>query len=151
MSRKCAACTHPDSADINAQLAEGGTSIRGLSRKFLLSEDSLQRHKKRHLPQAVAQAAEVKAGEKGRDLLDRIRTAEEKLSGYERLAYSLAHKGIRRGDDALVLRALAEARRSAVESRMRLWDLELRVTEVRELDDRIREIEQVVGGDAWVR
>jgi hypothetical protein len=111
----------------------------------------LQRHRKNHLPQAVAQAAEAKGIERGADLLDRIRAAEAKLSGYERIAYSLAQKGFRLGDDALVLKSLSEARRSAVESRLRLWDLELRVTEVRELDDRIREIEQVVGGDAWVR
>ncbi len=151
MSRKCAACQHPDAADINAHLAEGGRSLRVLSRTYALSEDSLQRHRKNHLPQAVAQAAEAKGIERGADLLDRIRAAEAKLSGYERIAYSLAQKGFRLGDDALVLKSLSEARRSAVESRLRLWDLELRVTEVRELDDRIREIEQVVGGDAWVR
>jgi hypothetical protein len=111
----------------------------------------LQRHRKRHLPAAVSRGAEEKAVEKGKDLLDRIRAAEEKLSGYETVAVNLATKGVKQGDYALVLRALAEARRSAVESRMRLWDLELRVTEVRELDDRIREIEQQVSGDAWVR
>jgi hypothetical protein len=151
MSRKCAACTHPDAADIDAILAEGGRSLRGLARTYALSEDSLSRHRKNHVPKAVAQAAEVKAGEKGRDLLDRIRTAEEKLSGYERLAYSLAHKGIRTGDDALVLRALSEARRASVESRLRLWDLELRVAETREIAQRLEEIEKALGGDAWVR
>ncbi len=151
MSRKCAACTHPDSADINAQLAEGGTSIRGLSRKFLLSEDSLQRHKKRHLPQAVAQAAEKKGAEKGADLLDRIKSAEAKLSGYEKIAYSLAQKGFRLGDDALVLKALSEARRSAVESRLRLWNLELQVTETREIAARLEDVERQIGADQWVR
>jgi tetrahydromethanopterin S-methyltransferase subunit G len=122
-----------------------------LARKFVLSEDALQRHRKRHLPQAVAQAAEEKAVEKGADLLDRIRAAEAKLSGYERIAYSLAQKGFRQGDDALVLKSLSEARRSAVESRMRLWDLELRVAETREIAARLEEIERQIGGDAWVR
>ncbi len=125
--------------------------MRGLARKFVLSEDALQRHRKRHLPQAVAQAAEEKAVEKGADLLDRIRAAEAKLSGYERIAYSLAQKGFRQGDDALVLKSLSEARRSAVESRMRLWDLELRVAETREIAARLEEIERQIGGDAWVR
>ncbi len=151
MSRRCQVCSHPDVRDIDALLAEGGRSIRGISRTYALSEDSLQRHRKRHLPAAVSRGAEEKAVEKGKDLLDRIRAAEEKLSGYETVAVNLATKGVKQGDYALVLRALAEARRSAVESRMRLWDLELRVTEVRELDDRIREIEQQVSGDAWVR
>lgn len=151
MSPRCSVCSHPDIADLNAQLAEGGKSLRGIARIYALSEDALQRHRKRHLPQAVSRGAEAKAVEKGKDLLDRIRSAEEKLSGYERLAYNLAHKAIRRGDDALVLRALAEARRSSVESRLKLWDLEHRITEVRELDDRIREIEQQIGGDSWVR
>jgi hypothetical protein len=144
-------CSHPDIADLDAQLVEGGKSLRGLARIYALSEDSLQRHRKRHLPQAVAQAAEEKAVEKGADLLDRIRAAEAKLSGYERIAYSLAQKGFRQGDDALVLRALSEARRASVESRLRLWDLELRVAETREIAQRLEEIEKALGGDAWVR
>ncbi len=46
---------------------------------------------------------------------------------------------------------MAEARRSSVESRMRLWDLELRVTETREIAARLEEIERQIGGDQWVR
>lgn len=63
----------------------------------------------------------------------------------------MAHKGFKQGDDALVLRALSEARRSSVESRLRLWDLELRVTETREIAERLEEIERQIGGDSWVR
>lgn len=151
MSRRCSVCQHPDIADINAQLVEGGRSIRGIARKYAISEDSLSRHKKRHLPAAVVQAAQEETTEKGRDLLDRIRSAEEKLSRYESIAVQLAHKGFKDGDPALVLRALAEARRSSVESRMRLWDLELRVTETREIAERLEEIERQLGGDQWVR
>ncbi len=151
MSPRCSVCSHPDIADLDAQLVEGGKSLRGLARIYALSEDSLQRHRKRHLPQAVAQAAEEKAVEKGADLLDRIRAAEAKLSGYERIAYSLAQKGFRQGDDALVLKSLSEARRSAVESRMRLWDLELRVTETRDIAERLADIERRIGEDSWAR
>lgn len=151
MSRKCSICSHPDIADIDAVLAEGGGSNRSLARTYLVSEDSLSRHRRNHLPKAVAQAAQEKGADKGRDLLSRIRTAEEKLSGYERIAINLATKGVKDGDAALVLKALSEARRSAVESRMRLWDLEHRITEVRELDDRIREIEKQIGEDSWAR
>lgn len=147
MSPRCTVCCHPDIADLNAQLAEGGKSLRGIARTYALSEDALQRHRKRHLPQAVVQAAEAKGAVHGADLLSRIRTAEEKLSGFERVAYNLAHKGIRTGDDALVLRALSEARRSSVEAKMRLWDLELRVTETREIAARLEEIEKQIGGD----
>lgn len=151
MSRKCSVCQHPDRRAIDANLAEGGRSNRALSRTFLLSEDSIARHKRNHLPQAIAQAAEATGAERGKDLLARIRAAEEKLAGYERVAYSLAHKGIRTDDDALVLRALSEARRASVESRLRLWDLELRVTETRDIAVRLEEIEKQIGGDAWVR
>ncbi len=151
MSPRCSVCSHPDIDDLNAQLVEGGASLRGIARKYLLSEDALSRHKKRHLPQAVAQAAEAKGAERGRDLLDRIRTAEEKLSGYERVAVNVALRAFKERDAPLALRALAEARRSAVESRMRLWDLELRLTETRELAERLEEIEKRLGDDAWVR
>lgn len=151
MSRRCAACQHPDAADINAHLAEGGRSLRVLSRKYLVSEDSLSRHRKNHLPQAVALAAQEKGAERGKDLLSRIRSAEEKLSHYEKIAVNLATKGVKDGDAALVLRALAEARRSSVEARMRLWDLELRVSETREIAERLEEIERQIGGDQWVR
>ncbi len=151
MSPRCTVCSHPDIDDLNAQLVEGGRSLRGLARKFVLSEDALQRHRKRHLPAAVSRGAEVKAGEKGRDLLDRIRTAEEKLGGYERIAVNLATKGVKDGDAALVLRALSEARRSAVESRLKLWGLELQVTETRDIAERLAEIERQIGADHWVR
>lgn len=147
MARKCSVCAHPDARDIDSVLIEGGGSNRDLARKYLVSEDALSRHRRNHL----AQEAEAKGIEKGRDLLARIRTAEEKLSGYERLAYNLAQKGIRQGDDALVLRALSEARRASVESRLRLWDLELRLTETRELAERLEEIEKRLGDEAWVR
>jgi hypothetical protein len=144
-------CAHPDRTAIDANLAEGGRSNRALSQTFLLSEDSIARHKRNHLPKIVAQAAQEKGAERGADLLSRIRTAEEKLGRYESVALNLAHRGAKDGDAPLVLRALAEARRSSVESRLKLWGLELQVTEVRELDDRIREIEQQVAGDSWVR
>ncbi len=151
MSPRCSVCGHPDIDDLNAQLVEGGRSLRGVARKYLLSEDALSRHRKNHLPAAVSRGAEEKAVEKGRDLLDRFRNAEEKLSHYEKIAVNLATKGARQGDDALVLKALSEARRSAVESRMRLWDLELRVGETRDIAERLAEIEKTIGGDAWVR
>jgi hypothetical protein len=151
MSRKCAVCQHPDRSAIDSIIAEGGVSFRSLSQKFVLSADSLARHRKNHLPKAVVQAAQEETTERGKDLLDRIRSAEAKLAGYEKVAYNLAHKGIRTGDDALVLRALSEARRASVESRLRLWDLELRVAETREIAQRLEEIEKALGGDAWVR
>lgn len=151
MSRKCSTCQHPDVADINAILAEGGRSIRAVSRTYALGEDSISRHRKNHLPKAVAQAAQEKEGARGKDLLARIRSAEGKLSRYESIAVNLARKGAEDGDPALVLRALAEARRSSVESRLRLWDLELRVTETRQIAERLEEVERQIGGDQWVR
>lgn len=151
MSQKCSVCQHPDRRDIDAQLAEGGRSNRALSQTFVLSEDAIGRHRRNHIPVAVSRGAEEKGAVHGRDLLDRIRSAEEKLSGYERIAYNLAQKGFRQGDDALVLRALSEARRASVESRIRLWDLELRVSETREIAERLEEIEKQIGGDQWVR
>jgi hypothetical protein len=147
MSRKCGVCSHPDRADIDSVLIEGGASFRVLAQKYLLSADSLARHRRNHL----AQEAEAKGIERGADLLARIRTAEEKLSGYERIAVNLATQGVKQGDFPLVLRALAEARRSAVESRMRLWDLELRIVETREIAVRLEEIERRIGEDQWVR
>jgi hypothetical protein len=111
----------------------------------------LQRHRKRHLPAAVSRGAEEKGAEKGRDLLDRIRAAEEKLSGYETVAVNLATKGVKQGDYPLVLRALAEARRASVESRLRLWDLELRVTETRDIAERLAQIERQIEEDSWAR
>jgi Zn-dependent oligopeptidase len=144
-------CSHPDRADIDARIAEGGGSNRSLARTYLLSEDAIARHKRNHLPKAVVQAAQEKGAERGADLLSRIRSAEAKLMGYEKVAYNLAHKGIRTGDDALVLRALSEARRSAVESRMRLWDLELRVTETRQIAERLEDVERRIGEDSWAR
>lgn len=44
MSRKCSICGHPKRKDIDKALAEPGSSIRGVSRKYKLSEDALKRH-----------------------------------------------------------------------------------------------------------
>jgi hypothetical protein len=48
VARRCEVCVHPEKDEIDRQLLLGG-SIAEISRKFLVSQDSLDRHKKNHL------------------------------------------------------------------------------------------------------
>jgi hypothetical protein len=54
MPRACSICHHKKKRDINRELVRG-TAIRGISRKFRVSEDALSRHKA-HVKSAIERA-----------------------------------------------------------------------------------------------
>ena len=70
MPRACSVCAHSNRKQIDSELAGGG-GIRGIARKYRVSEDAISRHRS-HLAEAVVRAAERK-GERIEDsLLDQI-------------------------------------------------------------------------------
>ncbi len=126
MSRKCAACSHPDRTAIDANLAEGGVSIRGISRKFLVSEDSLARHRKNHLPKiAIAAATESRAYDHHR-----------KLAVLEKVLFSVLHSRLKDEDHGLVLRAHQQL--------LRHFDFELRLSEIEEIRKDLEELRETI-------
>lgn len=128
MSRRCSVCSHPDSADIDAQLVEGGGSNRDLARKYCLSEDSLSRHRRNHLPKIEIQAAAD----------EREYGHHQKLKLLEKTLFMVLTRRLREEDDGMVLRVHGQL--------LRHYAFELQLGEVEEirkdLEDLRREIER---------
>jgi hypothetical protein len=74
MPRVCTICSHKDRAAINTAVAGGIGSIRQIAEEFGVSETSLRRHGKEHLPNAVRAAASVAAVHESATLLERVRS-----------------------------------------------------------------------------
>jgi hypothetical protein len=70
MPRTCAVCLHADQVEIDRAIA-GGELLSRVAREFSVSEDSLSRHRARHVPQLLvkAQAAQQASD----DLLEMVR------------------------------------------------------------------------------
>ncbi len=127
LSRKCAVCQHPDRRDVDALLVEGGASIRGISRKFVLSEDSISRHKKNHLPKIAVEAA-TEAREYDH---------HAKLRLLEKTLWTLLKRRFNDEDDGTVLKVHASLLKN-MEFELKLGELE----EIRkDLEDLRQEIE----------
>lgn len=124
-------CSHPDSADINAQIVEGGVSYRSLARKFVLSEDSLARHRKNHLPK-IAIAAATEEREYGH---------HKKLKVLEHTLFLVLKRRLKDQDDGMVLRAHGQLlRHYAFE--LQLGEVEEIKTQIAELTEQMREREE---------
>jgi hypothetical protein len=119
-------CSHPDIADLNAQLVEGGRSLRGLARIYALSEDSLQRHRKNHLPKREIQAA----------VEERAYGHHKKLKILEQTLLVVLKRRLRDEDDGMVLRAHGQL--------LRHYEFELRLTEVEEIKRELQALTEMI-------
>lgn len=110
---------------------EGGASIRGLARKYLLSEDSISRHRKNHLPRFKVEAA-TETREFGH---------HQKLKLLERTLFSVLRRRFKDEDDGMVLRAHGQLlRHYAFE--LQLGEIEEIRREIEELREQMREREE---------
>jgi hypothetical protein len=75
MPRICGVCMHSQRPEIDRAIA-GGELLSRVARDFSLSEDSLSRHKARHVPQLLAKAEA--AQEASDDLLEMVRELHAK-------------------------------------------------------------------------
>ena len=69
MPKPCACCTHTKRNEINRELVDGTPNMR-VSARYGMSETAVRNHKKNHLPEALAQAAELAEIDYSRDLLE---------------------------------------------------------------------------------
>lgn len=126
MSRKCGVCSHPDRASIDANLAEGGRSNRSLSQIFVLSEHSLARHRKNHLPKiAIAAATEHRA-------LDH----HKKLRVLEKALLLVFRRNLEARDDPVVLRTHG--------SLLKHYAFELQLSEIEDIRKDLAELADLV-------
>jgi hypothetical protein len=101
MGRQCSICIHKDLGEINRRLA-CNEPIAGIARDFAVSEDSLTRHKDKHLPRtliASPSAAEITEAD---NLLKQIQD-------YRREVDELKEAARAEGDIELALKAIDRA------------------------------------------
>lgn len=80
MARPCTVCQHPNRDRIDEAIATG-ESFRGIARRFCVSEDSVQRHARAHLPATLLEgtrAAEVARGDR---LLHQVTVLRDRALG----------------------------------------------------------------------
>lgn len=70
MPRICTVCSHDARAEIDAALAEGRGSIRGIAQERGLSADAVSRHAKAHLPTAIVKAQDAAEATRADGLLE---------------------------------------------------------------------------------
>ncbi len=104
MPRVCTICVHPERQAIDQALVNGQI-FRTIAHQWSVSLDALKRHKRDHLPQALAQAHQAAQAAHGDDLLSRIEVLQQKT-------LAILSKAEDRGDHATALRAIGEARRN---------------------------------------
>lgn len=104
MPRTCTICSHPNRDEIDRALVDG-VSFRTIAHQWGVSADALKRHKKDHLPAALAQAKQAAQVANGDDLLSRIEALQQKT-------LSILSKAESQGDNVTALKAIAEARRN---------------------------------------
>lgn len=71
MSRVCTVCTHADLQEINRQLV-CGEPIADVARKYALSWDAVDRHRKNHLPDALVASPSAEEVTQADNLLAQI-------------------------------------------------------------------------------
>lgn len=132
MARRCGVCSHPDRRDIDSILIEGGVSLRGVSRKYLVSEDSLSRHRRNHLPKIAIQEATE----------SRETDHHQKLARLERVLYTVLLARLKDEDHSLVPRVHASLLRN-MEFELRLADVEDVKREIEQLKEALHEREDI--------
>lgn len=88
MSRKCSICTHPKCEEINQALLDG-VPKRRIAAQYNVSDTSIRRHARNHLPEKLVQAhgvAEIVAADK---LLASLQEIKGRLGGYEGIGKQL--------------------------------------------------------------
>ena len=101
MPRRCTICDHDQREVIDAALIEGQSSNLALSALHGVSESALRRHKKRHLPEALAQAQDAHEVAQGDNLL-------AQLDGLRQEAHRIKDKAEKGADYRTALAGIRE-------------------------------------------
>jgi hypothetical protein len=100
--RMCLSCQHEKRGEIDEALL-ANAPLRDVARRFGLSKDSVARHKRVHLPQALIRAREAEAIAHGDDLLTQ-------MNGLNARTLKVLGQAEAAGDDRTFLAAVREAR-----------------------------------------
>lgn len=102
MARKCKVCEHSKLDEINKSLIEC-QNISEISRDYDIPWNSLDKHKKNHLPAALSQARQAGEVSRADTLLEQVKQLQDK-------ACSLLDKAESAGDMKTALTGVREAR-----------------------------------------
>ena len=102
MPRICRVCTHNERDAIDQALIEG-KSLAAIAALYRVSEDSVGRHKAKHLPSFLVKAQEVAEVTQADDLLAQARDLQER-------ALAILEKSEVAGDHRTALQAIRESR-----------------------------------------
>ena len=91
MARLCSICSHSSREEIDRLLVEGSTPNTKIATIFAVSEASIRRHKREHLPQELAKAQEASEVVQADSLFEQAKKLEEK-------AWSLLCRAENEGD-----------------------------------------------------
>lgn len=78
MARNCTVCKSKQRQDIDKALVLGRDSFRVLARRFAVGQDSLQRHKARHLPKVLLDITKTRQSLEAGNLLEDISLARSR-------------------------------------------------------------------------
>lgn len=98
----CTVCTHKDRKKIDEMILQG-VSLRNISKQFNLNYQSINRHKKNHVPDTLVKSkkAEVVCN------ADELLTQQNQLL---KLSWDIANRFISQGDDQGALKAISQIR-----------------------------------------
>ena len=103
MARTCTVCAHPAHHRLDKLVIEGQESLRSVAHRHGLSKDALIRHRRAHIPKALAKAQEASEIAHGEDLLGQLR-------GLQARASQILEEAANSGDLRTALMAIREAR-----------------------------------------
>lgn len=103
MPPRCNVCDHPQKAEIEKAILKGNESMCGIARRYAVSNDSVERHFKRHMTKDVVAALEDGRKRNGKSLIDQLHDIQER---------SLAVLDTAGDDHAMLLKAVAECRKN---------------------------------------
>lgn len=135
MARTCTACTHAERAALDAALVAGAESIRTIAHHFALSDDALKRHKRDHIPAALAAAKQAEDVAAADDLLGQVRA----LRGHA-MDILMATKEADEPDYRTALSAIREVRGCI--------ELFVKIREAEQLEERVAALEAQLSADA---
>lgn len=109
MPRVCSICISKNRNKIDQSLVSGAGSISGIAREFRVSEDALDRHKRKHLPETLVQAEKGRELARAETLADSVSEAEGRAGRLYQAAESILERALGEQDSKTALTAIGSA------------------------------------------
>ncbi len=151
MARPCTVCRHAERQAIDKALA-AGEPCQAVARRFGISADATERHRKAHLPAAILKAQEAADVAAGDQLFDQVKRQQQRAEDLYNEARAIQRQARRQRDRGGVLEAIRTATHVLREARRQielLADLG-KAEDTRDLEAKIAAFERrlgLAGGD----